>query len=82
MLILKGVSVSVSHLFSTLAREFISVDYKRLTDAIHRLESSGLGHEDLKELEVRSDAPAERINYSIPVLVVKWLLVSGLFAVG
>lgn len=28
MLILKGVSVSISHLFSTLAREFTSVDSK------------------------------------------------------
>ena len=60
MLILKGVSVSISPLFSTLAREFTSVDFKRLTDAIHLLESSEMGHEDFKELESRGQGAGIR----------------------
>ena len=56
----KGVSVSVSPLFSTLAREFTSVDSKRLTDAIHPLESSAMGHEDFKELETRGQGAGIR----------------------
>ena len=39
----KGVSIAVSLLFSTLARRFTSVENKRLTDAIHRIERSGMG---------------------------------------
>ena|SRR6266850_630511 len=78
----KGVSVSISPLFSTLAREFTSVDSKRPTHAIHLLESNGMGHEDFKELDVRSDAATQQINYSISVLIGKWLLVSRLDAAG
>ena len=49
----KGFKFYVSLLFSTLARGFASVDFKRLTNAIHLLESSGMGHENFKELATR-----------------------------
>src|SRR6266850_658629 len=82
VLILKGVRVPISPLFSTLAREFTSVDSKRPTDASYLLESSEMRHEDFKEIGVRSDAVMQQINYSISVLIVKWLLVSRLHAAG
>jgi len=40
------------------------------------------GHEDFKESEVRSDAAGQQVNYSIAVLIVKWLSVSRLDAAG
>src|SRR6266436_6320343 len=49
----KGFRLSVSSLFSPLAREFASVDSKRPTDSIQRLESRAMRHEDFKELESR-----------------------------
>jgi len=55
----KGVSVSISSLFSTLARESTSVDSKRLMDAIHLLDSA-MGHEDFKELGSRGQGAGIR----------------------
>jgi len=78
----KRLRFPVSPLSPTLTREFASVDSKRLTDATRLPESSGTGHEDFKELEVRSDTPAEQTKYSISALIVKWLLLSPLDASG
>ena len=78
----KRLRFPVSSLSPTLTREFASVDSKRLTDATRLPESSGTGHEDFKELEVRSGAAAQQTHCSISVLIVKWLSVSLLDASG
>ena len=58
----KGFRFSVSPLFSTLAREPTSVDFERLTEAIQLLESRGMRHEDLKELESRGQGARIRLG--------------------